>query len=139
MAAVRALIGLSIECVRDHIGYRCASEESYLTKYEELTQHGTLLHEKLVAARRIAVFRLQQPVRGFSLFALQAPRPEEEPWEGVEHLGYVVQDLGTCHEAVIAHETLAAMPVKQVALGRYFKFYFEGIEIEFRDTPIEEG
>ncbi len=139
MAGVEHVLGRSLHPAPDHIGYRCDSTESYESKYNDLDHTEDLLRQVVVAERRIAVFRLRQAVRGLALFALQEPRPDETRWEGLEHLGYVVADLEVFRQALQACEEIKTMPTKQVGAGRYFKFYFEGIEIELRDRPIELG
>ncbi len=139
MVGVEQVLGCSLHPAPDHIGYRCDSTESYESKYNDLHQTEDLVRQVVVAERRIAVFRLRQAVRGLALFALQEPRPDETRWEGLEHLGYVVAYLEDFRQALQACEEIKTMPTKQVGAGRYFKFYFEGVEFELRDRPIEVG
>lgn len=138
VAPIHVALRPDIQVKRDHIGYRCDSKSSYEVKFNDLAQQAGLVREIVVARRRIAVFRLEEEVCQFPAFALQAARADEEPWEGVEHLGYVVENLEQCHELLAPHDEFRVLPIKQVGAGRYFKMHLLGIEIEFRDKPIEE-
>ena len=138
-APIHVALGSGVELARDHIGYRCDSTKSYEVKLTDVSQQGELIREIVVAGRRIAVFHLEESVGQFHAFALQEARADQDPWEGLEHLGYVVENLDQCHQMLKRHEQFQVMPVKQVGTGHYLKVHVLGIEIELRDRPIEEG
>ena len=140
-ASICSSLVKSFSYVRDHVGYRCASPESYESKVGSLRRANDVdfIREILVAARRIAVFVLPESICGFQAFAVREARPDESPFEGVEHLGYVVSDIEQVSDLMNAEDSVQAQTVKTVGISRYLKCHGHGIEIEFREFPILDG
>ncbi|MEM1217944.1 MAG: GNAT family N-acetyltransferase [Bacteroidota bacterium] len=80
----------------DHLCYRVASKDRYLSLKNYLEKEHTLLIESEIAGRPIATFQLQEPWiwkdQRIGVLELPAPKPEQPYPEGFEHFEVVVPE-----------------------------------------------
>ena len=79
----------------DHICYRVAGQEEYLSKKQDLLEHGNLLIESMVNGRMIATFKLHSPIvfkdRKIDVLELPAPKSQHAYTTGLEHVEFVTK------------------------------------------------
>jgi predicted metalloenzyme YecM len=91
------LAGIKVESFElDHICYRVAEGARYDLIKDELLKSGSLLSEKEIAGRAIAVIKLTTPIiyhdRQIGYVELPQPKPGSPYPEGYEHVEFVIDE-----------------------------------------------
>lgn len=89
--------GINVEPYElDHICYRVAEDSRYDLLKGELLKAGTLLSEKEIGGRAIAVIQLNEPInyhdRQISYVELPRPKAGSSYLEGYEHVEFVIEE-----------------------------------------------
>lgn len=81
----------------DHVCYRAATNEEYLSLKKTFARHGRVLVEGMIGGRPIITYALQQPLSGpfgpVPCLELAAPKPGKTHYAGLEHGEIVVPCL----------------------------------------------
>lgn len=90
-------VGLDIEGLDlDHIAYQASSSAEYDALKPELIKLGQEVSEQVIRGRRVAVYRLFEPLnyKHYRILAMELiePKPDQNYESGFQHAEFVVRD-----------------------------------------------